>query len=940
MCYCLSIGEITDIVQKLQNPTPAIISQSRRRQKEIFSNPHHVNHLVDFLSDTSLDDISRIYIIDMIDYFVHNYYNALDVDSIMSSLIGLPSDSIQTYGVRNKIGHIIADLVFRKTIITGAFSINLGTNDSPLMFTSYISILSLFKEKISNQSVFSYENYIREFLNTQFYSYFEIGMMYLKNNDNLSIKCITLILEVFINSNYNQTIIDEFKEESIYNNLTQLASADTFYMMGLVLQRVGMSSQDVEHRIHDYFLSIVSSDSMMKQSCLRKSLSYFFCSIKSPTSECINTAEKLLVIVSEQLKASPFMMIEIMESVFAFFCLIFKFSENPSLYSRVMEFVNAFLINHIPYLVKNDECYRDIVKTMILIWHIFDDPMIYINNIYVHIDRIRNSNDFFDIDCLILYSIVFRSISKWGFTIIDQSFVSEMLKLSKEFLTLVDISNSSRFKSKALFEKTEEYIIDFIYSFLKRYCKMSNKIAKLEKLCGDDNVQFFSEMVFSRIITNLCNNICYQKSIKALKMLLDTKTFLEVIEKTGIIEKMLKTYESLPQKNSIYYTLIGLISKKSNFMHEFLQGLIIRYRNPDCDEDTIRLFKILSGVLKGSKTQDSWRGLYVFIHNQFYNIILESSNNQNCLILLKFLKSLSVTIPQSNPFRYYEPYSFLFLRNSLMFLSNIAFTISSSMKPIDFDESVLFNGFSGFTQESDVTSDKLSHESDGDDLWLNFCTLIETTNRILKSPIGNFGIIKMYDDNCVSTIFSSIIMCSKSTPVFSFLAFPRLCSCFCEFLIIIATKLPEIIIGNDDYIEILISLCLTMFYTSNPDLINFSLHLLSVSIDNQILSVSQIRRHFVYCLNCAVTGLECECIDGFFLRFFVYDLDFADELMNLIINDIEYEDTKSVFSELYKQLLTGEDAIDCRIVSFRKDIRSLPLYLDCFPSLSEYFQIK
>ena len=96
MDRCIPIEEIKETVFQLKNPTAEIISKASIRQKEILSNPHHIPHLISHLIEDEMDELSRIYILDLYDTFIKSFQWKLPIKEIIEYTLQIPSNSFES----------------------------------------------------------------------------------------------------------------------------------------------------------------------------------------------------------------------------------------------------------------------------------------------------------------------------------------------------------------------------------------------------------------------------------------------------------------------------------------------------------------------------------------------------------------------------------------------------------------------------------------------------------------------------------------------------------------------------------------------------------------------------------------------------------------------------------------------------------------------------
>lgn len=541
-----------------------------------------------------------------------------------------------------------------------------------------------------------------------------------------------------------------------------------------------------------------------------------------------------------------------------------------------------------------------------------------------------------------------------------------------------------------MLEENEPFAIEYhTLAFLKTFSKMffpffEKEIPEMADLFeSPESVVVF---VFQRFWNDMINNIYPEKSSYCLRkfITIDRNTegkpsVLDVISTTDYPNDFLECYLTLPSKSIIYNIVINVMLSSEEVRPNFLESLEANFSEKEDDESLKKLFKIFSSWFDFEKDPEYWKTTYLYFISNFENLCFIASKSSPIFIsLLKLMYNIVYYLPTSNPFKMNEPYSFEMMNKMMTLLANITNETSSFLKPIQIDESIYDTVFDADISDSKpitlseayetglnerqmkmkmlcLSKTKNIHE---DEAWSFIKIIIFIAKKLLNSSIPNFGIMEIYNDDCIFVFFENLINSISITTIISIVSqeqkYYEMITELSELIRSITLNFQNVVISNELFYKFILEFVRVTFLSHNSDVIKNNCKTLCNLIRgfSKPEEVEILRNHFILAFNAALYSIDCYSAREFVFEFTRCDQQFFAQIEKLIEEDLTQESCRTAFHDSFEELWKNIDEVtadndedlrkkmSCYFKVFLDSITPHSIKLYTLPSLAQYFDFR
>ena len=443
---------------------------------------------------------------------------------------------------------------------------------------------------------------------------------------------------------------------------------------------------------------------------------------------------------------------------------------------------------------------------------------------------------------------------------------------------------------------------------------------------------------------------------------------LKVISSTDYPSIFLNNYLNYPCKSIIYYTIVNIMicsdATRPLFFNSFEENFLGK-----TDKDSLKkFFKLLKSWFLSTKQLDKWKQLYLYYDSKFYTMLVEiASRVPEFVYLLKFLNKVTHNMPVSSPFQTNEPFSFRLVRRLTEMLITITKTSYQFLHEIKIDDSIIDTGFISDLYDSKPISLSEAHSigmnerqtkikqnqsatfvDNWHEAWSLIPMVLEPANDLFKSSIPNFGIMQLYNDQCVFSLFDTIIDAISVTSLLSLLSHQILIANLSEFIFIMMKYFRSSIISNEKFASFIVEFLRISFFSHIRDVLKTTCQTLGLLVRGftSPQDVIILRQHFILSFNLAIYFADSHTAAEFSLLFAKIDPEFVTNIGKLIEDDLLPE-VRQIFHDNFSKLWTELSKVDPDDISslsivFKNFLSSIAQYsikLYSLPSLSQYFTV-
>ena len=951
----ISFDEVREFAEKISSQ----ISQQEivlinKRKREILTNPsQNISILLDFFNSQQISQKEFLFIMDLITEFTRKYFNSLPIDQICTFFINLGNDQIDSELKISKISDFISENLINYYVTSEEhWMIDFPediSNISPLFLSTFHIFFDNFFDVFDpkDRDIISI---FYSFLETYFPPLFQIANICFLQDifPNYSISLLKAIF-IFVSKLHAEYKYFDAKLEQPFELIRQALQEQQF-----IAKIMSLSKKDSIELLADISVCIYQKGYTEIYQQLYECISLIH---SDPSNfddmDIIHEYNNLLISMDTNAfpDALPSFILHLMT-------MISFFKEHDiSKYFTVLFGISTFLVNSIKLvntqpnalsifqeminlpseqLEPFPEYIEEIESTISILCQIIGEELGgIIDGVGERINESFSMPLSHENDMSLAFCFLFiQSILKVHDKIQNKNALTTCIRLACIFIDktndhMNDINTS--IGSSLMFE--EQFISllkQLIHVFFPQIILESQR-GSVSELFNDMNPSEIARMIINRYMLDINFGISLHQTKQAIEELLKNQQAMNLICSTDFPSFFLTIFKNIPTHKIVFKTLSQLIFQSPQKAH--LLAEISHDFEGDYDIDKlIYLLRMMSGLFDGSLTSQNWIEVNKFCTDNFKYVFNDVSNSECFRCLLHYIFLLLNSFPNDDPFSSKSKEGLNLIHDISRYLINISNHLSSIARPIQVELSFSQSIFSFSPIKANPTNQEQTQDGDdSNDIWTDLDKVAISANKLIRLPIVNIGIMKLYNDNSFLDLFIAIIDVIQKTPPVSLQCFPDTLSHVVEFINRIVFYYPNEIIHHELFPYIL-SFLKTVFLSKAPIDIDYACSILNIFSQNDL---SVLRPHFIIAFNYVRNQIQ---ISQFVLDFLFLmidrDRDFFLGVADLIVNYAGENGPR--IREILNLLTTDQPPIN-RFLAFVDNLNDFPILIDEVPSLAEYF---